>query len=370
MLVCHMSDGSLAGHYFRNIADGLTKAGIGLLLVDIGTAPAPTWLPDYPGVRYRSLGAIRKAGYLPAAVKLARLLNAEKVDILHTHLFYSGLIGVLARKLARKTKVVLMRHHTSVVRLMGSRLHVAADRWMAEQADHVLVVSEAGRRYMLEVDGIAREDIEVVHIGLNVKSIGPDRNLRTSTRREFGFADDDFVIGYVGNLLPRKGHIELVEAFGKINAEVANAKLLLVCRGKLDEVNAAIARMPQPGRVILAGWRDDSTACYNVMDVFVQPSLSEAFSQVLLEAMAVGLPAVATDVGGAREVIESGENGMIVPPGDPASIAREAISFYRDPDKRARFRAAARKRIATDFTSEKMIERHIELYRRWRPDGI
>src|ERR1035437_2909485 len=197
MRVCHFIDSSVAGDYFRNIAKSFSENGVELLLLELGPGNPPAWLVDLPGIRYSSLNVTSKAMFPVAIFRLAQVLKQNDIDILHTHLFYSGLIGTLTKMLhRRRTSVVLMRHHTGVVRMLGSRLHVRSDRWMAEHADHVVTVSEAHRRFMLEVDGIDRNDIEVVYLGFDFDKLSPNIDKREKVRSDLGFADDDFVIGY------------------------------------------------------------------------------------------------------------------------------------------------------------------------------
>ncbi|MEQ1606051.1 MAG: glycosyltransferase family 4 protein [Pyrinomonadaceae bacterium] len=364
MHVCHICDSSVQGDYFRNIAAGLTRKGVRVSLVELGPGKPPTWLGEIPGVTYRSLEATGKKHYPGAVRRLARFLKDEKVDILHTHLFYSGLIGVLTKRLGSRSIVALMRHHTGVVRMLGSRFHVKADKWMAEKADHVLTVSNAAKAYMLDVDGIRRTDIEVVHLGFDFEQLAPSAEKRSRVRSEFGFADDDPVIGYVANFAHGKGHIQLIEAFEKISAEIPNARLIFAGRGEIAEVIEAAARFPA-GKIIFAGWQSDIASFLNALDIFVQPSLSEAFSQVIMEAMGVGLPVVATNVGGASEVIVSGENGVLIEPNDVAAISNEVIRLSRDPELRQRLGTAARKTVTENFTAAQMVERQFALYQEW-----
>ncbi|HEX3102205.1 MAG TPA: glycosyltransferase, partial [Pyrinomonadaceae bacterium] len=241
MHVCHFSDSSFEGDYFRNMVAGLTQKGVRVSLVELGRGVPPTWLTDVSGVNYSCLEAASKLKYPLAIIRLSRFLKGENVDILHTHLFYSGLIGVLAKWLTPKTIVALMRHHTSVVRMLGSRSHVWADKWMAEKADHVLTVSQAARRYMIDKDGIKRSDIDVVYIGFDFEKLSPNAEDRLRVRSEFGFADEDLVIGYVANFARGKGHIQLIAAFKKIVAEIPNARLLFAGRGDDSEAKAAAA---------------------------------------------------------------------------------------------------------------------------------
>lgn len=364
MHVCHICDSSLEGDYFCNIAAGLTRKGVRVSLVELGQGKSPAWLADIPGVTYFCLGAAGKTHYPMAVRRLARFLKDENVDILHTHLFYSGLIGVLTKRLRRKTIVALMRHHTSVVRMLGSRLHIAADKWMAEAADHLLTVSKAARAYMLDVDHVKRDDIEVVHLGFDFEKLAPNTEDRIRVRRELGFADDDFVIGYVANFAPGKGHIQLIEAFESIASEIPNARMLFAGRGQIAEVNAAAAKFAAD-KIIFAGWQSNISGCLNAMDIFVQPSLSEAFSQVLIEAMGVGLAVIATDVGGANEVIEGGVNGILIEPNDIEAISGEVTRLYRDEELRLEIADAGRANVRANFTAEQMVERQFALYESW-----
>jgi len=296
--------------------------------------------------------------------RLSSLLSKTSVGILHTHLYDSSLIGVASKWMRRKTIVAVMRHHTGVVRLLGSRAHIFADKWMAEHADHLTTVSEAAKEYMVRIDGVRRKDIEVVYTGFDFEKLAPNAEGRHRVRHEFGFSDNDLVIGYVGNMIPGKGHLELVKAFGEMVSSFPNLRLFLIGRGSLEEVKAAAAACGD-GRVVFAGWRDDSSACMNAMDLFVQPSLSEAFSQVLVEAMAVGLPVIATSVGGAKEVIKDGENGLLIDAGHPHEIANAAANLLNDEELRSRLAANGMNSVRQCFTVDNMADRLLELYEKW-----
>ena len=359
MHVCHFCDTSLSGEYFRNIALGLTKRGVRVSLVELGPGSPPKWLSEVENVSYLSLEASSKLSYPFARNHLARYLEDERVDIVHTHLFYAGLIGVLAKRRTPDTIMALMRHHTSVVRMMGSRFHIAADKWMADKADHVMTVSKAARDYMRDVDGIKR-DIEVVYLGFDFEQLAPNAAARARVRQEFDIGDDEFVVGYVGNFATGKGHRQLIEAFEKILNDVPNARLLMAGRGITRDIAPSASE-----KIIFAGWRDDIPACLNAMDLFVQPSLSEAFSQVLIEAMGTGLPVIATDVGGAREVIESSVNGILIAPDDADAIYREAIRLYNDAETRYEMARKGMRSVHERFTAEQMIEHQMSLYEKW-----
>lgn len=364
MHVCHFADTAIESDYFRQISAGLTQNNVRVSLVGLAPGTPPRWLAETPDVSYLSLNAINKFQYPKAVKELSLYLVGNDVDILHTHLFFSSLIGIFAKRRHKTMKVAMMRHHTSVVRMFGSRLHIAADKWMAEKADHVMTVSEAARNYMNDVDGINRNDIDVVYLGFDFEKMSPNRDARNRIRLEFGFDNDDLVIGYVGNFAKGKGHIQLIKAFTKIAAEVPKAKLFFVGRGMLDEVKNAAADFSSD-KIVFAGWRDDVSACLNAMDIFVQPSLSEAFSQVLIEAMGVGLPVIATDVGGAKEVIDPGINGILIAPNDISAIADNVVELCKNVEQRNRIALTGQKSVTERFTVKRLVDRHLELYHRW-----
>lgn len=339
-----------------------------MTLAELGSSERPVWLSDAGDIGYLNLGADSKLQYPGAARRLARFIEDERVDILHTHLFYSGIVGVLAKRRYRGFRFALMRHHTGVVRMLGSAVHIRADRWMAEKADHVMAVSEATRTYMLEIDGIRRRDIEVVYLGFDFEQMSPNPEKRNAAREKFGFSDNDLVIGYVANFTAGKGHVQLISAFDEIKRQVPNARLLLAGGGKLQEVEDLVGRLGLGRRIVFAGWQDDAAAVYNAMDIFVQPSLSEAFSQVLIEAMGCGLPVVATDVGGASEVIEPGVDGIIVEPDDARAIAAEVIGLALDPERRCEIAKRGMSRVRGRFSAAAMVERHFALYSKWLGD--
>ena len=196
-------------------------------------------------------------------------------------------------------------------------------------------------------------------------SISNFHNARSQgTNFNMGFGDGDFVIGYVGNFAKGKGHLQLVEAFARVAQDIPDAKLLFVGRGMRPEVEAAAATLPT-GTAVFAGWRDDIAACFNAMDIFVQPSLSEAFSQVLIEAMGVGLPVIATDVGGANEVIKNDVNGLLIEPDNTDAIHKAVLRLYNDRELLGRISGAGSKSVRERFTARQMVDRHMELYSQW-----
>ena len=361
MRICHLVTTTLESHYFANLGKGLASRGVSLHLGTLQSGPAPTWIAEAHGAIHFSLRATSRVAYPRAVLNLARLLRDEEIDILQTHLFDAGLVGVLAALLARRSAMILTRHHTDQVRLVGTRFHVALDRWMARRADHVVVLSPAVRDYMVAQDGIRQEHVDVVPQGFDFGELSPDEAQRHRVRRELGL-DRQFVIGSIGHLYPTKGHRHLLAALHSIQNDIPEWRLLLVGAGDCALVESKARALGLHDRIVFAGFRSDVAACMRAMDLVVHPSLSEAFSQVIVEAMAVGTPVVATDVGSARYVLEDGRTGLLVPPGDASALARAILQFCRDVEFSRRVALAGQESVRQRFTIQAMVDAQINCY--------
>ena len=369
MHVCHFCETSVEGEYFRHIAEGLICRGVRISFLELGKHRPPSWLASVPGASYYSLNISRPVAYPFGVLRLANYLRNERIDILHTHLFNSGLIAGLTKALYRRPIYAYMRHHTDIVRMLGGATYSWLDKWMSERADRLLTVSEAAKRYMQDVDRI-RTPIDVVHLGFDFNRFACNETSRREIRNEFGIAEDNFVIGYIGNFAPRKGHLQLITAYAEVLKLVPNARLLLVGRGRLQEVSDLIGRLGLGRRIIFAGWRKDVSKCLNAMDVFVQPSLSEAFSQVLVEAMGVGLPVIATDVGGAKEVITNHFNGILISSDDVDAITHSLHKIWADSDFATTIANNGSQSVRDRFGVEIMVQRQFKLYESWLEEYV
>lgn len=355
----------MGGAYFYNLIGGFTEKGILPVCVELGKSNPPKWLAEFPQAKYFALGIESRIKYPLAVARLVRILRREKIDILQNQLYDAGLIGLAAGRIARVPLVITTRHHSDLVKMLGTKYHVMLDRLMADKADAAIVVSDAVRRFMQESDRIKQKRIKTIYIGFDFEKLSVTPEQREKVRKEFDFAPDSFVIGYVGQIIKGKGHLQLLEAFKDVADKIPEAKLFFVGSGDTNEIRRKIAEYKLAEKVILAGWRDDAAACIGAMDVFVQPSLSEAFSQVIIEAMAIGTPLVATTVGGAAEVITNEINGLLIPPDNIPAISKAVLKMYNDKNLREKTAANAQAHVRREFTVEKMVGEHIDCYEKW-----
>jgi len=367
MQVCHLCLSTVDTHYFANLGKGFASSGLKVIWGTLYDSRSPSWMNQLDGTEYFSLGVRGRAHYPLAIARLAWFLRRKRVDILQTHLFDAGILGIIAARLARTPVVVLTRHHLDQVHLIGNRFHVWLDRWMAKQADHVVVLSNAVKNFMVSVDKIDAKKVEVIHQGFDFESLEATEKDRERIRNEFGL-DSRFVIGCVGQLFETKGQKHLILALKELAKEIPEGHLLLVGGGDRKPLEDLARDLGLQNRITFAGYRKDIAACFSAMDMVVHPSLSEAFCQVLIEAMAVGKPLVSTDVGGAPEVITQGETGILVPPEDSMAIARAILDLYRLPERREQLARNAQSSVRKRFPVSLMVERQLSCYSRLLKD--
>jgi glycosyltransferase involved in cell wall biosynthesis len=365
MLVCHFCSSTVDTHYFANLGRGFSAKGLSVLWGTLSQKEAPRWMEKLDGAEYFCLDVPVNRAYYPLAVtRLAALLRRRRVDILQTHLFDAGILGVMSARLAGTPLVIVTRHHLDQVQMVGNRFHVALDRWMARKADKVVVLSNAVRNYMISVDGIDGNKVEVIYQGFNFDQLSATEADRNRVREELNLKDR-FVIGCIGQLFETKGQSHLLKALQLVVDQVPNSHLLFLGGGDRKPFAELANQLGLSERVTFAGFRKDVPACMSAMDMVVHPSLSEAFCQVLIESMAAGKALVSTDVGGAAEVITQGETGMLVPPADPEAIARAILEVYKTPGLKDKLERTGRASVRRRFPVNLMVDRQLSCYKEW-----
>lgn len=203
-----------------------------------------------------------------------------------------------------------------------------------------------------------RRKIEIVKIGLDVEELRRTVEAAdpSAIAASLGFRDDIVPIAYVGQLYPPKGVHILVEALARVVREYPKVRLYVIGHPVLDEfrayedrLRAQVAEAGLQDHVVFTGWRDDALALVSQMAIIVHPSFAEGFGRAVLEAMAFGRPVIASAVGGLREAIRDGENGMLVPPGSVRALADRLLLLLKDPTLRARLGHKARETVDAEY---------------------
>ncbi len=300
--------------------------------------------------------------------RLARFLRQVRADIVHGFLFDANIAVRLSGVLAR-TPLVIDSERNSNYRLKRRQLLAYA---LTSRLRHLCVAnSQAGARFNSQLTGTAIDRYRVVYNGVDVERFRPGD--RSATRSPLGLGDDEYVIGMFGSFKPQKNHAMAFRAFAQVAGRLPKARLLLVgdeLAGGLHGTNhhkqAMLTLIDELGiqaRCLALGNRTDVEALYPACDVLVLPSLFEGTPNVALEAMACGVPVVATDVADNAYVIPNGRAGHIVALGDVPGLAEMLTGMAANPEDRTRMGLFARHWVVTEFSGEKMTERIAGVYR-------
>jgi len=204
----------------------------------------------------------------------------------------------------------------------------------------------------------------VIHNGVDRRRFHPDPEARVRMREELGIAEDEVCIGCVGNFFPVKGHITALEAMEAVAARCPKWRLLLIGEGP-ERANLESFVAGHPGwskRVSFLGSSDRVPEFLNALDVYVLPSVAEGISNSLLEAMATGLPVIATETGGNPEVVVDGDSGLLFPVGGVGMLAEHLIALQSDPERRRVLAERALKRVRGEFSLDSMVKKYGQLY--------
>lgn len=303
----------------------------------------------------------RPPGFHPRlALRVAAVARAAGATILHCHHYSPFVYGRLAALTAPGLRAIYTEHGRlsdappSFKRTMANRLLMAG-------ASDLYAVSHDLRAHLIREAVPAR--MQVIWNGIDPGE-APGPAARGAARRALGAADSDRVIGAVARLDPVKDLVTLIEATAAARRVDPRLTLAIVGEGpERPRLEDAIRRSGAEAGVALLGHRDDVRMLLPGFDVFANSSTSEGISLTLLEAMAAGLPVVATRVGGTPEVVLDGETGRLVPARDRAAMAEALLEVTRDPASAAGWGQSGRARLLQHFTIDEMVRRYEAVYR-------
>jgi starch synthase (maltosyl-transferring) len=292
---------------------------------------------------------------LAAWLRLRRALRANRPHVLHTFLFHANLAGRLASvRLGIGTKIASVRVEEPRLR------HLWLECLTQGLTDVFTCVSESARQYTHRRAHVPMNKLVVTPNGVDPSDCDVPVMVPPP---EWRLPDDAPVVAFVGRLDRQKNPLLLLRAAARVVHEVPDAVFAFAGTGRLEaRCRAEADRMGLSDSIRWLGWLSDIRPLLARMDLVALPSSWEGMPNVMLEAMACGKPAVATNVGGCPELIVEGETGFLVPPGDEAALAERILRLLRDVELRRRLGAAARRRVEREFSINAMVERNESLY--------
>lgn len=296
---------------------------------------------------------------------LRDIVIRHDINLIHGHDYKSDLFAYLLRRWLRQRHFALLSTAHAWV-MLGPRgaLYRQMDLWLMKRFDHLLAVSHATKDEMVTA-GVAPALITVLHNGIDTDEWCPWSN-RPTMRTELGIAPHVPVFGYVGRIMPEKDLETWLRAAAVVGARYPDAQFILVGEGRdssiLTHLQKLAAELGIAARVHFPGYRSHLFPVYAAFDVFVLTSRREGLPNSVLEAMAMGVPVVTTDVAGTKELVADGATGFVLPQGDVHGIAQAMLQLLDDTPLRHAMGQASRKRVEQDFSFAGRLQRIEVLY--------
>ena len=303
----------------------------------------------------------KKAGILNFSIlpRIIRILKIEKPDILHTSLFYANFFGRIA-SLFSKPPVVITEERSMYTEKRF--YHVIIDKILSLLTDRIVVCSRSVLDFTSKQERIKNDKFYLIYNSVDSERFDIQKS-KEALRERMGYAKELFVIGAVGSLIQKKGHIFLIKALSDLIKKIPSSKLIIVGDGEdREELIRAAAFYKLSDHIEFTGARSDIPELMKIMDVFVLPSFQEGFPRTLLEAMYIGLPVIASNVSGIPEIIKDGKNGFLVAPGDLNAIIDRISLLSEDKTIGADLGSEARKTIKSGYLPKHYMDRLERLY--------
>lgn len=291
--------------------------------------------------------------------QIIKLIDEMNADIVHTHDFRSNVFGLLAARIRHKPVVSTV--HGWIANDIKGKFYVAADKAILRFFDRVITVSERTKG-LIEKARVALAKITVIPNALTLERYLPNRSA-DAFRRELNANAGTVLIANIGRLSPEKGQLEFLQAAQELVRERENVKFILIGigpdRAKLERF---VVENGLSEAVIFAGYRDDMINVYNGVNLVVQSSYTEGMPNVVLEALLMEVPVIATDVGGTAEIIEHERTGILIRAGDVGEIVQQITAYCRDPVRYQGMAQLGRKLVSERYDHNRRIVKLAALY--------
>jgi glycosyltransferase involved in cell wall biosynthesis len=292
---------------------------------------------------------------------LAKVISKIKPDVVHTHNLGPLIYGACATAMGRTRKILHGEH--GFPQSQRTKDSLRQRRFFYSACKKVQTVSQGLRDELIQF-GMPAEKIEVILNGVDTDRFAPYDSI--AARKEIGIPLEGPILGMVGRFDPLKCHLPLIAAFEGLAEKLPSAQLVIVGKGGqiYEQVLNRAKASPVAGRIHMVGFQHEPKRFYQSMDLLVVPSLSEGMSNVVLEAMACGIPVLGHTACGNAEIITAGKDGILANLKTPKELEAEIINALRDPVRLKQIGQSARETILRRFSIATMVNNYANLYRR------
>ncbi len=304
--------------------------------------------------------------------QIKEIIRNNKIDLVHSQGartdFFARIAVRMQKPRIRIVSTIQMPVEGYDVGALRKGVYRFFDRFSERYVDRFVTVSEVLKKTLIEKHKIPEGKVVKIYNGIEIEKYRPNgkevRSQKSEVRREFGLAKDAPVIGAIGRMVWQKGFEYLIESIPTIIETLPQSKILIVGDGPplRERLEALSKELGVRDNVIFAGFRNDIKEILSAVDLLVVPSLLEGFPMIILEAMAMAKPIVATNIDGITEQITDGVNGILIPPKDPSALAKSVVRVLNDKELARTMGLAAREKVKQEFSVEKMVAKTEKIY--------
>lgn len=363
-----------------HVIDSLHLGGAQEVVQNLATCGSPRFKHEVATMHGRGIywNRLRDAGitvhslsphkHLPLYLAtLPALILSTRPDILHCHLIPSNIIAKPIGFLLG-VPLVINHDHTNDPHRIDNKLLLALDKSTNRFARHIIAVAAACRDFLIHHESIPPEKITLVPNAIDLRRFSPGTIDRRESRAKLGLPPEAPVIAGVGRLNPQKNFSLFLEIAAALSAEMPGVRFLLAGEGPEEPLlREQASTLGIADRVVFAGYVSDTRLVYSASDILLMPSRFEGLPMTLLEAMAMGLPVVASNLDGIAEVITDACEGFLAEPGHAPAFTSRILQLLHDPSLASRITASARATIETNHSVEKMTSAVEAIYDRFLP---
>lgn len=304
----------------------------------------------------------RKDGLDWSLVRWLKLLvKNKKIVCIHAHQYSPMFYSVLAVAGLMHVRVIYTEHGRLFPDTLNWKRFII-NPLLALGIQHIVSIAESTKQAMVRFDNFPPRKIKVIHNGVQLTAPQAQANL-SAKRRSFGLEEHDLIVGTAARLEDIKNLPMMLRALKRVLKNKANVQLLIAGHGPKEQALKTLAEeLGIVKNVVFLGLRFDLAEIYPIFDVFLLSSLTEGISITLLEAMAQGLPVVATDVGGNNEVVDNGQTGFLVKSDDDAEMAEKILFLLNSPAYATQMGVKGKARVTGNFSFQNMLNKYNDLY--------
>ena len=367
IIVIDSLDGGGAESQVIKLANGLNKENINVTVFPLRSGGRLTKQATDLDIKiiegdFQSSRNIKS--FVKGFILLCHTIKSKDPAIVHSFLPLSNFLGSLAGLISRAKYIITSRRGLIKLNYLKKRWRLL-DKISNFLSDKIIVNSESIIDEMIRIDAVNLDKVICIRNGINLEKFNIKNYCRNNMRSTLSLSNTDFAWAKVANFSSIKGHKDLINAFKDIHSKY-NSKLFLIGKdnGTLEELQDLVIEQGLENKIKFLGFREDIPEILLAMDGYICASHTEGFSNAILEAMASGLPIVATDVGGNSEIIKNEKNGLLVKSKDQSDITRIMIKIMEDSILSQKIAKDALRTVNEKYNTEKMVKSYIDIYKK------